>query len=89
MRETAGKWEMRKFRRNEFLLCESAGSVRVSDFLLHAIRFPGGFLFFSNCLCSVIVIIMPGCGCYGLALVKPESDLEDLLYECKHTLPLV
>ena len=47
MRETAGKCEMRKLRRNEY--CESAGSLRVS--VVFATRYPlPGFLFFSNYL---------------------------------------
>lgn len=39
-----------------------------------------GILFFSNCLCGLIIMIMPGYGRYGLALVKPKSDLEGFLY---------
>lgn len=46
MRETAGKWEMRKFRRNEYL-CQSAGSIGgIPLFLLPAISFPGGSILF-------------------------------------------
>lgn len=79
MRETAGKWEMRKFRRNEdcVILLEVCGVV----FFATHLPLPG-FRFFSNCLCGVIIVIMLGCDFYGLALVKLESDLESLLYEC-------
>lgn len=67
MRETAGKQEMGKLRRNEYCvsLLEAEGvspfsTVRLYDF---------------------IIIIMPGSGYYGLALFNELSDLEGLLYE--------
>lgn len=60
-------------------------------FLLFASR--GGF--FLNRLYDFIIIVMPGSGYHGLALVNELSDLEGLLYEyvCTsypvHTLLLV
>lgn len=75
MRETAGKQEMEKLRRNEY--CESAGSGG---------RFPSFYcpflgVFFSNSLYDLIIIIMPGSGYYGLAPFNELSNLEGLVYE--------
>ena len=75
MRETAGKQEMGKIRRNEY--CVSLLEVEgVSPF--SSIRFSGGFW---NRVYDFIIIIMPRSGHYGLALFNELSDLESLLYE--------
>ena len=62
-------------------MCKSAGSMGGFRFFATRYQLPE-VQFFSHCLCGIIIIIMPGYGCYGLALVKPKSDLEGFLYKC-------
>lgn len=76
MRETAGKQEMGKLRRDEY--CVSLLEVEgVSP--LSTVHFSG--VFFWNRLYDFIIIIMPGSGYYGLALFNELSNLEGLVYE--------